>query len=288
VTVPVHDDETGVTVTIAFDDTPGDADTTYSHREDNASLMRLYKQCYFPEPEPNPRSQTSPLANHHHTFPNVILLVAAWDSITPDAHNNPEHFTSAIGKSMFNLIAPGLVDPERANVIVVVTKSKSSWDQFDDCESEEEKNNQWNVEAGRRMAIILDLQRKVFPKSTSWPVVFIENGGGSKMNAPYIMLPNGKLSHQNLFEAICDVIAPRDRDIAHDLAGIHALRLLSGADHLDSAYKATTEILLSKPLEASTPQASAVNVYTFLSYYVLFLTNDIDLGHSFFIRLASF
>jgi hypothetical protein len=287
VTVPVHDDETGVTVTIAFDDTPGDADTTYSHREDNASLMRLYKQRYFPEPEPHPRSQTSPATNHH-TFPNVILLVAAWDSITPDAHNNPEHFTSAVGKSMFNLIAPGLVDPERANVIVVVTKSKSSWDQFDDYETQEEKNIQWILEAGKRMAIILDLQRKVFPKSTSWPVVFIENRAGSKMNAPYVMLPNGQLSHQNLFEAICDIIAPRDRDIAHDLAGIHALRLLSGADHLDSANKATTEILLSQPLEVSTPQVSAVNVCTFLSYYVLFLTNDIDLGHFYFLHLASF
>ena len=287
VTVPVHYDEAGVTVAIAFDDTPGDADTTYSHREDNASLMCQYKQHYFPEPEPHARSHTFPVISYR-TFPNMILLIVAWDSITPDTHNNPEYFTSAAGKSMFNLKAPGLVDPKRTNVIVVVTISKSSWVQFDNCETEEKKNIQWNIEAGQWMAIILDLQRKVFPKSTPWPVVFVENGSGSKMNAPYIMLPNGELSHQNLFEAICDVIAPRDQDIAHDLAGIHMLRLISAAEPLDSASKAMTEIVLSKLLEVITPQANAGNVYTFLNYYVLLWTDDIDLGHPSFLHLDSF
>ena len=38
VTIPVHDDETGIEVTIAFDDTPGYVDTTYDHQIDNVSL----------------------------------------------------------------------------------------------------------------------------------------------------------------------------------------------------------------------------------------------------------
>jgi hypothetical protein len=208
--------------------------------------MRQYKQRYFPEPESHPPSQRSPAISHH-TFPNVILLVATWDSITPDAHNEPAYFTSAVGKSMFSLKISSLVDLERSNVIVVVTKSMSSWYQLDDYESEEEKNNQWNTEAGRRVGIILDLQRKTFPKSTTWPVVFIESGGGSRMDAPYSRLPNGELSHQNLFETICDVIAPPGRDTTHDLAGLQALRLLTGVEPSDFAWQAKTETLLSKP-----------------------------------------
>ncbi|KAF8337862.1 hypothetical protein F5887DRAFT_521725 [Amanita rubescens] len=196
--------------------------------------MRQYKQRYFPEP--HSRSETSQVLNHH-TFPHVILLVATWDSITPDSHNEPAYFISAIGKSVFSLTNSGLVDLRRSNVIVVVTKSMSSWHQFDDYEGEEEKSIQWKIEAGRRSTIILDLQRKAFPKSTTWPVVFIENGGSSKMDAPYRVLPNGH-SHRNLFGAICNVIGQ------NDLAGLQALRVLTGVEPLDGA---TTKTLVSEP-----------------------------------------
>ena len=270
VTIPVHDDETGIEVTIAFDDTPGYVDTTYDHQIDNVSLMQEYKRVFFPEPE----SGIHPRTVCHPTFPNVILLVAAWDSITPDAHNEPGHFTSSLGKSMFNLITHGLVDPTRSNVIVVITKSMSSWDQFDDIESEEKKKALWNNECGQRRSIILEIQRKIFPKSTEWPVVFIENGGSKKMDAPYRTLPNCELSHQNLFNAICDVIAPRNSDNAFDLAGIQALRLLSGGEPLYLTSNLTREVLLSMPQKTVTPHTpqdkpNAVIIYSLILHHMI-------------------
>ncbi|KAF8816001.1 hypothetical protein BYT27DRAFT_7185726 [Phlegmacium glaucopus] len=237
VTIPLHNKEAGVAA-IAIDDTPGLDDTTYSHRYNNDNLMRQYKKVYFPDPISH--SQTSPVINP--TFPHVILLVATWDSITPDAHNDPAHFTSAVGKSISNLTNSGLVDLEYPNIIIVVTKSMSYWYQLDDYESEKEKSDQWSIEAGTRKTIILDLQRRAFPKSTPWPVVFIENGGGSKMDAPHPILPDGQLSHQNLVDAISNVI--------HDLVGAQALRLLTGADFLDSAGK--PETLLSPGMTEDT------------------------------------
>ena len=97
------------------------------------------------------------------------------------------------------------------------------------------------------------MQRKTFPKSTEWPVVFIENGASKKMDAPYRTLPNCELSHQNLFNAICDVIAPQNSDNAFDLAGIQALRLLSGGEPLCLNRELTRQVLLSKPPETITP-----------------------------------
>ncbi|KAJ7483650.1 DDE superfamily endonuclease-domain-containing protein [Mycena latifolia] len=180
---------TSTTVTVAFDDTPGLEDTTYLDRKTNAALMHRYKEKYFQD-----------------IFPNVILLVASWDSIMADAHNKASHFTSAIGRSMYNLFLSGLVDGDRTNVLVVITKSLSSWDQFDDFKTQKEKNAQWRLEAGRRKGIITDLQRKIFPKSSPWAIVFIENGGGRDMSATYPILPDGKQSHQNLFEAISAIM----------------------------------------------------------------------------------
>jgi hypothetical protein len=252
VTVPVHDNETGVTATVAFDDTPGDEDTTYNDRHINASLMRQYRERYFPDVQPHLTDDTSQLAIRRHAYPNVILLVAAWGSITPDAHNEPKHFTSAAGKSMFNLKFSGLVDLERTNVIVVITKSLSSWYQFDDYE-DKEKGVQWNVEASIRRGIILDLQRRTFPKSTKWPVVFVENGGGSNMHTPYRNLPNGELSHQNLFEAIRDVISPPEQRTGDDFARVRALRFLTGNESLPlgSTLNITSEVLVSRPTEVT-------------------------------------
>ena len=166
-----------------------------------------------------------------------------------------------------NLSISGLVDYERSNIIVVVTKSMSSWYQFDDYESEEEKNTQWNIGANKRIDIILDLQHKVFPKSTTWPVVFIENGGGNKMDAPYSKLPNGQQTHQNLFEAIRDVIAPPGQDTTHDLAGLQVLRLLTGFEPLDLAWQAKTETLLSMPHDTV-----SIDMLSHIGY----VTNPID------------
>ncbi|KAJ6496926.1 hypothetical protein DFH09DRAFT_1204758, partial [Mycena vulgaris] len=155
--------DTGVTITVAFDDTPGLEDTTFEDWKANAALMSRYKEQYF-------RSGT---------YPNIILLVAAWDSITPDAHNDPHHFTSAVGTTMHNLFSSGLVDERRPNVVIV----------FDGFDTTEEKDTQRKIAASIRRAVITDLQRKAFPGLPQWPIVFIENGGGL-----------------NLFEAICTVI----------------------------------------------------------------------------------
>jgi hypothetical protein len=245
----VYDSERGVTVAISFDDTPGEEDTTYRDRQINASLMHQYRQRYFPQVEQHPLNGSSQQAVRRPTYPNVILLVAAWDSITPDAHNEPEHFTSAAGISMFNLKVSGLVDLECTNVIVVVTKSLSSWDQLDDYESKEAKDAQWTAEADIRHATILDLQHKTFPKSTDWPIVFVENGGGTLMRAEHRTLPNGELSHQNLFDAIFEVIDPPGQQrTGYDFAGMHALRVLSGGEPL-ALGNITSEVLVSGPTE---------------------------------------
>ncbi|KAJ7121586.1 hypothetical protein C8R44DRAFT_167341 [Mycena epipterygia] len=238
VKLPAHSSNTGVTVTIAFDDTPGFEDTTHSDRDANASLMRRYTQLCFSR-------------GSHRTYPNVILLVASWDSITPDAHNEPQHFTSALGKSMYNLSLSDLIDHSRTNVVVVVTKSMSSWNQFDDFETTAKKNNQWNIEAGRRMGIITDLQRKVFPKLAAWRTVFVENGGGRDMRMKYPKMPNGELSHQNLFQAIRGVIEAPGPDGTCDLAGMHALDVLTGAGASNLASQADIEILVRNSLESA-------------------------------------
>ncbi|KAJ7267847.1 hypothetical protein C8J57DRAFT_1325965 [Mycena rebaudengoi] len=173
-------------ITVAFDDTPGIEDTTFEHREVNASLLRTYKLEHFPG-----------------IYPNVILLVAAWDSVTSDAHNKPENFTSAIGKTIYALYCSNLVDDERANIVVV--------------------------------GIITDLQRKLFPKSSPWEIVFIENGGGKDMSAKFPVLPDGQLSHQNLYDAIQNIIKCPSADGSLDLVGIQALQVLTGAAPLAPA-----------------------------------------------------
>ncbi|KAJ7457138.1 hypothetical protein B0H11DRAFT_2243673 [Mycena galericulata] len=217
-------------ITVAFDDTPGLEDTTYSDREANRALLYEYQKQQFPSG----------------IYPNIILLVASWDSITVDAHNDPHHFTSALGKSMYNLTLSGLVDPKRPNVVVVVTKSLPTSRHFDD-RSAKERDTQWNIQANRRIGIITDIQRRVFPHLViPWEVVFIENGGGTDMRAKYPTLPNGKVSHQNLFDAIRHVIERPGPDGFHDLAGYQALDVLTGADPLHCRSEVKMDILVSK------------------------------------------
>ncbi|KAJ7907595.1 hypothetical protein B0H13DRAFT_1879428 [Mycena leptocephala] len=219
------------TVTVAFDDTPGLDDTTYLDRKTNAALMHRYKQKHF-----------------EHIFPNVILLVASWDSLMLDAPNNTSKFTSALGRSMYNLSRSGLVDNDRTNVLVVITKSLSSWDQFDDYNTLKDKNAQWCIEAGRRKGIVADLQRRIFPKSAPWETVFIENGGGRDMSTPFPFLPDGRRSHQNLFKAIRNLTehtGPGPGGCG-DLVGIPALQVLAAAKPLRRSSKAEVENLVEQ------------------------------------------
>ncbi|KAF8197183.1 hypothetical protein K438DRAFT_1759980 [Mycena galopus ATCC 62051] len=214
-------------ITVAFDDTPGFENTTFEDRELNASLLRIYKIKHFQD-----------------TYPNVILLVAAWESIALDAHNEPAHFTSAIGKTIYALHRSNLVDDHCANIVVTVTKSLSSFHQFDDYKTLQEKYAQWRIEAGRRRGIITDLQRKMFPRSSPWEIVFIENGGGSDMRAKFPVLPDGLLSHQNLYDAIHTTIKRPGSDGSLDLVGIQALQVLTGAASLGSFAEAKTQVLV--------------------------------------------
>jgi hypothetical protein len=202
----------------------------------NASLLLRYKVNHFTN-----------------IYPNVIVLVAAWESITPDAHNEPAHFTSALGKTIYALHRSNLVDEKRANIVVVVTKSLSSFHQFDDYKTVKEKHAQWRIEEGRRRGIITDLQRKMFPRSSAWEIVFVENGGGKDMTAKLPVLPDGHLSHQNLYDAICNIIKRPSSDGGLDLVGIQALQVLTGAGPLNSLAEARTEVLVaSKEIFVST------------------------------------
>ncbi|KAJ7040040.1 hypothetical protein C8F04DRAFT_1178394 [Mycena alexandri] len=239
VKMPVPASNTEPAVTLAFDDTPGYADNTYHDRGPNLALTKIYQERYFSE------NATIPWRR----YPNVVLLVTSWNTITVDAHNSPENFTSPIGQTMFKLSHAGLVDLYRTNIIVVVTKCLSFMSEFGDYKTEPEKHQQWNIEAGRRTGIVTDLQRKVFPKSISWPIVFIENGGGQQVHQPYPRLPNGELSHQNLFDAIRTVIEAPGPEGASDLAGIQALQLVTGAKPFGSSCQPQSEILIDKTAE---------------------------------------
>ncbi|KAJ7267851.1 hypothetical protein C8J57DRAFT_1228468 [Mycena rebaudengoi] len=108
----------------------------------------------------------------------------------------------------------------------------SSFHQFADCKTTNERNAQWRIEEGRRRGIITDLQRKLFPKSSPWEIVFIENGGGKDMSAKFPVLPDGQLSHQNLYNAIQNIIKCPSADGSLDLVGIQALQVLTGAASL--------------------------------------------------------
>ncbi|KAF7366109.1 hypothetical protein MVEN_00487700 [Mycena venus] len=97
---------------------------------------------------------------------------------------------------------------------------------------------------GRRRGIITDLQRKMFPKSSPWEIVFIENGGGSDMSAKLPVLPDGLLSHQNLYDAICNIVKRPSSDGSLDLVGIQSLQVLTGAGPLGSLAEVQKEVLV--------------------------------------------
>jgi hypothetical protein len=134
--------------------------------------------------------------------------------------------------------------------------------EFDDYETTEEKYAQWRIEEGRRRGIITDLQRKMFARSSPWEIVFIENDGGSNMNEKLRVLPDGLLSHQNLYDAICNIIKRPSSDGSLDLVGIQALQVLTGAGPLSSLTEARTEVLVG-----ASQQELVVSRFDYCSYW---------------------
>lgn len=209
--------QTGVSVTVSFDDTPGLKDTKSDNNGLIDALMRDYGEKYYPTVRkvfPDDRGKI---------YPNIIMLVASWDSIKRDA-NEPANFTSSIGKTMYSLSRVGLFDVERPNVIVVVTKALTFWSDYERFSSEDEKNGQWKRDADEKAEIINNIRSRIFPSSKPWEIVFIENGGGQKIFRANRKLPNDQLSHQNLFDAILRIVGS-----AEDLVGTFALQAMVGA-----------------------------------------------------------
>jgi hypothetical protein len=236
--VQVPDKAGKFSISLSFDDTPGLDDTKYADRAVNEDLFRSYSKVFYSRIDRSvPHTSSEERSNESVTnallqrirermYPNVIVLVASWDSVTVD-DNDPETFTSSIGKTIHSLINSNLVDEQRPNVIVVVTKSLTFWDDYDDYDSYADKAAQWNQDAKEKTNIINGLRSKVFPQTEPWPVVFVENGGG--LSTAWRALPNGEMSHQNLFDAILKLAERRTHDDAQDLVCMHALRFMTGA-----------------------------------------------------------
>jgi hypothetical protein len=194
--------------------------------------MREYSSTHFPGPQEHVVQYIgsdipSTPSLSRKIYPNAIVIVASWPTIRID-DNDPPMFTSAVGKTIFSLKPSNLVDPERTNVIVAVTKSMASWSDYEDDPDDDAKAVHWKEHAKEKKEIIIGLQQKVFPTTKPWDIVFIENGGGS--NVKHRRLPNGDLSHQNLFDAIRQLFSADGENMAQDLVGMHALRLITGAN----------------------------------------------------------
>jgi hypothetical protein len=217
--------EDPIELVVSFDDTPGLGDTISDDRAQNKALMRKYAKEIFadiPEIPHNLKTRNT----QQKTYPNVILVVASWNSVKED--NNPlGKFTSSIGKTIDYLPETGLVDERRQNIIVVVTKSLSFWDDYEDFESDDDKNDQWKRDAEEKRRIVDGLRVKAFPSSSPWPVVFAENGGGT--SAKPRTLPNGDVYPTSLFERIKELFAHTDADGIQDVVGIAALQYITGA-----------------------------------------------------------
>ncbi|KAK6996887.1 hypothetical protein R3P38DRAFT_2564931 [Favolaschia claudopus] len=230
--------QSGVTVNIAFDDTPGDSDTGSADGVVNSDALDVYKSRHFPD---------TGGASENSIYLNVILLVVSWDSVVEDAHNAPDYFTSAAGKTMQALSSSGLVDHSRPNVVVVVTKSMSSWDDLVDDEEDSglDPRASWMLEAKTRKDIIVGLQRQILPWiSAAWDVVFVEHG--RTRDAAYPRLPNGEWSHPNLFDAISKLIRRPGVHGREDFAGMHALDFLTGVAVEESLAQIETRVPITQ------------------------------------------
>jgi hypothetical protein len=213
-----------IELTVSFDDTPGLECTKFNKRAENRALISKYAEENFAD-IPGIPNNLKTRNTQQKTYPNVILIVASWNSIEED-NEAPGTFTSSIGKTIDYLPETGLVDERRQNIIVVVTKSLSFWDDYEDFESEDDKNDQWKRDAEEKRRIVDGLRVKAFPSSSPWPVVFAENGGGT--SAKPRTLPNGDVYPQNLFERIKELFAHADADGVQDLVGIATLQYITG------------------------------------------------------------
>ena len=236
------DPVSGISITLSFDDSPGLDDRTSKKRARMETLVGEYDRKYYPDMSPTDLARVSTSAHFRgKTYPNAILLVTSWDSVRRDAES------SSIGTTMQYLAGSGLIDHQHPNVVVVVTKALTFWSDYDDFD-EDQKGKQWQRDAHEKSTIINDLRSNTFSSSTTWPVIFVENGGGKKILRRHRTLPNGELSHQNLFEAIARIVTQ-----AKDLVGIQALRFVTGADSVVSQLQPTPREVLCQCGDGGVP-----------------------------------
>jgi len=244
--VPITFDSEGnrIELTVSFDDTPGFGDTISDDRERNQALLARYVENHFPNFD---ESQPA--------HPNVILIVTSWDTVKEDDNHPP-----SIDKTIQYLRRSRLVDNKRGNVIVVVTKSLSFWNDYEDASSQRERELYWREDAEKKKWIINGLRSKAFAGSDSeWPVVFVENGGGTSANPR--RLPNEESYPENLFEAIKTLVCLAGPDQPHDLVGAAALLYLTGG--LQPSGHSSRQILVGDgPEDAPNPAKSSDVVRT--------------------------
>jgi len=227
--MPITVDSNGdvIGLTVSFDDTPGFGSTIFDDKERMEALLDRYAENHFPK-----------LDESRQIYPNVILIVTSWDSVKED----DSYFTS-FDKTIQYLNRTRLVGNKRGNVIVVVTKSLSFWNDYEDASSQKEREICWREDAEKKKSIINGFRSKAFAGSDSeWPIVFVENGGG--MSANPRRLPNEESYPQNLFNAILVSVAG-----SGDLVGKVALQDLTRAlDHPESrAGTLSSEVLETSP-----------------------------------------
>ena len=186
VTVPAV--ENGISLDLAFDDTPGSEDTTFADRETNSRLFRKYCQTYFSaalrcreawlfeELAREYKQDISSSAFRSRAYPNAILVFSSWGAVKRDAHNDVENFTSPLGRSLRTLASSDLYDAERPNVVVVVTHALVQYDAECQDSSKEEAEERWKEVALAKETIIQDIAIKLFGPGQSLPVAFVENG----------------------------------------------------------------------------------------------------------------
>ena len=202
-------EENCIELTVSFDDTPGFGDTIFNDRVRNQALLDRYARNHFPK-----------LDGSQPTYPNVILIVTSWDSVKEENH------PPSMDKTIQYLSRSGLVDNKRGNVIVVVTKSLSFFNDYEDS-SQRGREKCWREDAEKKKSIINGLRSKAFAGSDSeWPVVFVENGGGT--SAKPRRLPNGESYPKNLFNTIQTLVCLAHPNEPQDLVGIAALLYLTG------------------------------------------------------------
>ncbi len=152
-------------------DTPGFGGTD-SSRQDACNLLSILK--FF---------RTHPKLSG--CYPNLIFVIAT------ATDNRMVGENSELRKSLRCIKQLGLVDPNKPNVVAILTHACSVYAEMEKIKSRE-----------IRQIILNDL--KVFA-----PVVILENGydrWALEVSGDYTRLPNGKLQPKNLYEACAEVL----------------------------------------------------------------------------------